>query len=100
MALRSALASLVLANGLAQTQAHNIYTGLYGKYGTACCDNSDCRPARYRKTPAGVQMLVDREWISVRLDAIQYRLLMGDTGDAYTRSARVRAEDCRGRRAG
>jgi hypothetical protein len=56
MALRSALASLVLANGLAQTQAHDIYTGLYGKYGTACCDNSDCRPARYRKTLAGVQM--------------------------------------------
>jgi hypothetical protein len=83
MPLRCAVASLVLlAIGPAATKAHDIYIGLYSKYGTACCDHSDCRPARYRETSVGVQMLVDLEWISVPPDAIQYRLLLGDSGES------------------
>ena len=83
MSLRCALVSVFfLASGLAETRAHDIYTGLYSKYGTACCDHSDCRPARYRETSQGVQMLVDHEWITVPPDAIQYRLLLGDPGES------------------
>ena len=71
MSLRSAVVSLVLlAVGSAATEAHDIYTGLFSKYGTACCDHSDCRPARYRETWESVQMLVDHEWIRVPPDAI------------------------------
>ena len=62
-------------------QAHDIYSGLSSTYGTACCDNSDCRPAPYRMTRAGVQMQVDRKWISVPSTAIQYRTLAGDKGE-------------------
>ena len=35
----------------------------------------------YRVTPAGVQMLVDGEWIAVPDHVIQYRALPGDTGE-------------------
>jgi hypothetical protein len=83
MSLRYAAMSLVLlAIGPAATEAHDIYTGLYSKYGTACCDHSDCRPARYRETSQGVQMLVEHEWITVPPDAVQYRLLTGDSGES------------------
>ena len=44
---------VILASGPAVTQAHDIYTGLYTKYGTACCDRTDCRPARYRTAGKG-----------------------------------------------
>jgi hypothetical protein len=83
MALRCVLLLLIfLTNSPARTLAHDIYTGLHSKYGTACCDHSDCRPARHRETSEGVQMLVDHEWISVPPDAIQYRLLLGDSGES------------------
>ena len=47
----------------ARVSAHDIYHGLTSNLGKDCCDNSDCRPAHYRITPAGVQMLVDQVWI-------------------------------------
>jgi hypothetical protein len=83
MSFRYAMASLVvLAGAPAGVPAHDIYTGLYSRYGTACCDHSDCRPARYRETADGVQMLIEDEWIAVPPDAIQYRLLLGDSGES------------------
>ena len=39
-------------------QAHDIYTHLKSRSGKSCCDNSDCRPAPYRITSSGVEMLV------------------------------------------
>jgi hypothetical protein len=82
MAMRGGLVFLVLlASGPTVTQAHDIYTGLYTKYGTACCDQTDCRPARYRAAGTGVQMFVGHDWISVPPDVIQYRLLRGDSGE-------------------
>ena len=44
----------------ATVNAHDIYHGLTSNFGKDCCDNSDCRPAHYRITPAGVQMLLIR----------------------------------------
>jgi hypothetical protein len=70
-----------LAGAPAAVQAHDIYSGIVSNYGTACCDNSDCRPAHYKVTPAGVQMQVNRKWISVPATAIQYRILSGDKGE-------------------
>ena len=64
----------------ARVSAHDIYHGLTSNLGKDCCDNSDCRPAHYRITPAGVQMLVDQVWIQVPRAAIQHRLLSGDSG--------------------
>jgi hypothetical protein len=82
MALRCALVCLIfLTNSPAATQAHDIYTGLYTKYGTACCDRTDCRPARYRVAATEVLMLIGQNWLSVPPDAIQYRLLEGDSGE-------------------
>jgi lysylphosphatidylglycerol synthetase-like protein (DUF2156 family) len=40
-------------------EAHDIYSQLKDRWGNSCCDEKDCRPAHYRVTPAGVQMLVD-----------------------------------------
>jgi hypothetical protein len=82
MSLRCAMASLVvLAGAPAGAPAHDIYTSLRTKYGTPCCDHSDCRPAPYRIAAQGVQMLVQQEWIIVPPDAIQYRVLSGDSGE-------------------
>jgi hypothetical protein len=75
------LAFAALALSSSPATAHDIYSGLYSNYGTACCDDSDCRPARYRVISAGVQMQVDQRWISVPPSAIQYRILSGDRGE-------------------
>ena len=43
--------------------AHDIYSGLTTKRGASCCDDHDCRPAHYRMTSAGVEMLVLGKWL-------------------------------------
>src|SRR5262249_6707582 len=64
------------------TEAHDIYTGLKDHLGeSSCCNETDCRPAHYRVTAAGVDMLLDDEWVRVPNDIIQYRRLNGDTGE-------------------
>ena len=62
-------------------EAHDIYSHLKDRWGNSCCNDKDCRPAAYRVTPTGVQMLVSGEWIAVPDYAIQYRALPGDTGE-------------------
>ncbi|WP_262031891.1 hypothetical protein [Microvirga sp. Mcv34] len=60
--------------------AHDIYSRLLDPWGNSCCSEQDCRPAPYRVTPTGVQMLVDGEWVEVPGYTIQYRALLGDAG--------------------
>ena len=68
------------------TEAHDIYTGLKDHRGQFdCCHETDCRPAHYRVTAAGVDMLLDDEWVRLPNEIIQYRTLHGDTGE--TRAA-------------
>ena len=62
-------------------QAHDIYSHLKDRLGNSCCDDKDCRPAPYRVTPAGVQMLVNGTWIAVPDYTVQYCALPGDTGE-------------------
>ena len=63
-------------------EGHDIYSGLMDRLGqSSCCDERDCRPAHYRITSAGVEMLLDDEWVGVPNDVIQYRSLDGDTGE-------------------
>ena len=62
-------------------RAHDIYTGLTNNKGVSCCHDQDCRPAPYRMTPAGVEMLLYGKWIAVPAETIQYRVLSGDTGE-------------------
>ena len=71
----------LLASWSVPLQAHDIYTGLKDRNGVSCCHDQDCRPAPYRTTPAGIEMLVDGNWITVPGDTIQYRMLQGDTGE-------------------
>jgi len=61
-------------------EAHDIYSELMGRLGESCCNETDCRPANYRVTAAGVEMLLDDEWVRVPNEVIQYRTLHGDTG--------------------
>ena len=61
--------------------AHDIYSPLRDRVGNSCCHEGDCRPAPYRVTPTGVQMFVEGEWIAVPDFTIQYRALLGDTGE-------------------
>ena len=61
--------------------AHDIYSPLRDRLGNSCCHEGDCRPAPYRVTPTGVQMFVEGEWIAVPDFTIQYRALLGDTGE-------------------
>ena len=63
------------------TEAHDIYSHLMNGLGGSCCNEKDCRPAPYRMTATGVQMFVDGEWIVVPDFTIQYRALLGDTGE-------------------
>ena len=71
------IAILILA---ARAEGHDIYSGLMDGE-TSCCNETDCHPANYRVTSAGVDMLVDGEWIRVPNNLIQYRSLEGDTGE-------------------
>jgi hypothetical protein len=82
MSSRTALISVVLAANLSlPLQAHDIYSHLRDEVGASCCDDQDCRPALYRVSASGVQMLVDQRWIDVPDERIQYRALLGDTGE-------------------
>ena len=62
------------------TEAHDVYSPLKDRWGNSCCDDRDCQLAPYRLTARGVQMLVDRHWIDVPSDKIQYLAVPGDTG--------------------
>ena len=62
-------------------EAHDIYSRLVDKWGAPCCNETDCRPARFRVTPQGVEMFVGGRWARVPNENIQYRTLTGDTGD-------------------
>jgi hypothetical protein len=74
-------AAILLLGFEPPAQAHDIYSPLKDRWGNSCCHDQDCRPAHYRMTPAGVQMLINGEWIAVPDHAIQYRALPGDTGE-------------------
>jgi hypothetical protein len=71
----------ITASWPAPIEAHDIYTTLKDRFGASCCSEHDCRPAHYRMTASGVQMLVSGEWIVVPNETIQYRTLEGDTGE-------------------
>ena len=76
------IAILILAAACAE--GHDIYSGLMGHLGeSSCCDDRDCRPAHYRITSAGVEMLLDDGWVRVPNKVIQYRSLDGDTGETH-----------------
>jgi hypothetical protein len=82
MLTKSALISTVLITSLPlPIQAHDIYSHLVDEVGASCCDNKDCRPVPYRFIASGVQMFIDKRWIDVPSDRIQYRALPGDTGE-------------------
>ena len=82
MSSRTALVAVVLAASLPlPIQAHDIYSHLMDEVGASCCDDQDCRPALYRVSASGVQMLVDQRWIDVPDERIPYRALLGDTGE-------------------
>jgi hypothetical protein len=82
MSSRTALVAVVLVASLPlPIRAHDIYSHLLDEVGASCCDNRDCRPALHRVSASGVQMLVDQRWIDVPDERIQYRALLGDTGE-------------------
>jgi hypothetical protein len=68
-------AAILLLGFEAPAQAHDIYSPLKDRWGNSCCNDQDCRPAHYRVTRIGVQVLVNGDWISVPDAAIQYRAL-------------------------
>src|SRR5262245_47320191 len=78
---RLALGGILLTTISWPSRAHDIYMSLVDSTGASCCHERDCRPARYRTTAAGVEMLVGGTWIGVPNDTIQYRALDGDTGE-------------------
>jgi len=81
-AIITMIAMLVLT--ATDTEGHDIYRGLKDHRGQFdCCNETDCRPAHYRVTAAGVEMLLDDEWVRVPNEVIQYRTLHGDTGETH-----------------
>lgn len=83
MCFKCALGICVLLVGLVSpAEAHDIYSHLRDAKGVSCCNEHDCRPARWRVTPTGVQMFIYDEWYDVPDDKIQYRALPGDTGES------------------
>ena len=81
MSLRTAVAVVLAASVPLPSQAHDIYSQLKDKAGASCCDNRDCRLAPYQFTASGLQMFVDKRWIEVPSDKIQYVTVPGDTGE-------------------
>jgi hypothetical protein len=78
MSSRTAFAAAVLVTNLPLSiQAHDIYSHLTDEVGASCCDNRDCRPVPYRFIASGVQMFIDKRWIDVPSDRIQYRAIRG-----------------------
>jgi hypothetical protein len=75
------LAAIFLLACEPPTEAHDIYLHLTDSRGRQCCDDRDCRPARYRFTAGGVEMFAYERWFAVPADRIQYRALPGDTGE-------------------
>src|SRR5262249_26268112 len=76
------IAMLILSVPCAE--GHDIYSGLMDRLGeSSCCNERDCRPAHYRVTSAGVEMLLDEEWVDVPNDVIQYRSLDWDSGETH-----------------
>jgi hypothetical protein len=72
----------ILILAAARAEGHDIYSGLMDRSGeSSCCDETDCHPAHYRITSAGIDMFVDNEWVRVPNNVIQYRSLDGDTGE-------------------
>ena len=64
--MRTLMMITILILAAARAEGHDIYTGLMDRSGeTSCCDETDCHPAHYRITSAGVDMLVDDEWVRV-----------------------------------
>ena len=72
MLSRAAVAVVLAASLPLPIQAHDIYSHLKDKLGTSCCDNRDCQLAPYRFIANGLQMFVDKRWIEVPSDKIQY----------------------------
>ena len=81
MVSRAAVAVVLAASLPLPIQAHDIYSHLKDKLGTSCCDNRDCQLAPYRFVANGLQMFVDKRWIAVPSDKIQYVAVPGDTGE-------------------
>ncbi len=81
MRARSPLISAALINLLLPAQAHDIYSHLVDPWGNRCCDERDCHPAPYRTTTDGVKMFVEGRWINIPDYIIQYRALLGDSGE-------------------
>ena len=76
-----ACALAVMVFGSSPVRAHDMYSHLLDGWGTPCCNNTDCRPVHFRITPRGVEMFVDRNWIPIPPDRLQYRVLHGDSGE-------------------
>jgi hypothetical protein len=82
MLVKFALASAVFVIGLPlPIQAHDIYSRLKDPWGNSCCDDRECHSAAYRFISGHWQMFVDERWIDVPDHTIQYRALLGDTGE-------------------
>ena len=81
MVSRAAVAVVLAASLPLPIQAHDIYSHLTDKLGTSCCDDRDCQLAPYRFVANGLQMFVDKRWIAVPSDKIQYVAVPGDTGE-------------------
>src|SRR5215207_5049181 len=72
---------LLIALSSTPVTAHDIYSNLVDERGASCCSEHDCMPAPFRVTPGGVRMLVKGRWITVPDSKVQYRTLLGDTGE-------------------
>ena len=78
---RSALLVAGLALVTAPAHGHDIYANVKSKFGFSCCNGQDCRPAPYRATASGIEMLIDGRWLPLHAEDIQYRAIPGDRGE-------------------
>ena len=75
----AAYVALAMLMSVSAGRTHDIYSHLKDNRGVPCCNNTDCRPARFRITTRGVEMLV-RDIGSPSLATFFYTALrLGDT---------------------
>ncbi len=78
--MRWLLLAVILCS--APAQAHDIYTGVYGKDRQLCCGGDDCAATIYREAGARYEFLTrEKNWVDIPVERITFLPIPGDSDE-------------------
>ena len=85
------IAILCAALALSATaRAHDIYTGVRGKFGNVCCGGKDCSLTKYREAGDQYEFLTrEGHWVDVPADRIMFMAIPGDPPHSDSHAAHL-----------